>query len=37
MLEENQFLELINGYANEFITDQECSEMCNVALNEWYD
>ena len=34
MSKENQVLELINGYANGFITDQECSEMCDLILNE---
>jgi len=24
----------IVGYANGFITDQECSEMCDLVLNE---
>ncbi len=34
MSKENQVLELINGYANGFITDQECTEMCDLVLNE---
>jgi|TARA_R110000796_G_scaffold7329_3_gene25154 hypothetical protein len=34
MSKENQVLELISGYANGFITDQECSEMCDLILNE---
>jgi hypothetical protein len=31
---ENQVLELISGYANGFITDEECNEMINLTLNE---
>jgi hypothetical protein len=34
MSKENQVLELISGYAKGFITDQECSEMCDLILNE---
>jgi len=34
MSKENQVLELIDGYANGFITDQECNEMCDLILNE---
>ena len=34
MLKENQVLELIKGYADGLITDQECMEMCDLVLNE---
>ena len=34
MSKENQVLELISGYVKGFITDQECSEMCDLILNE---
>ena len=30
----DQVLELIAGYANGFITDDECMEMCDLAMNE---
>jgi hypothetical protein len=32
MSKENQVLELIDGYVNGFITDQECNEMCDLIL-----
>tara|TARA_R110002167_G_scaffold48582_2_gene143159 strand:+ start:181 stop:420 length:240 start_codon:yes stop_codon:yes gene_type:complete len=34
MSKENQVQELISGYANGFITDRECNEMCDLILNE---
>jgi hypothetical protein len=34
MSKENQVLELIMGMQSGFITDQECSEMCDLILNE---
>jgi len=34
MSKENQVLELISGYANGFITDEECNEMIDLTLNE---
>lgn len=34
MSKENQVLELINAYANGFITDEECNEMIDLTLNE---
>ena len=30
----DQVLELITGYANGFITDDECMEMCDLVINE---
>jgi hypothetical protein len=34
MKNESQVLELINAYANGFITDEECNEMIDLSLNE---
>lgn len=31
---EDQVLELLTGYANGFITDDECIEMCDLVMNE---
>jgi len=34
MTKEEQVVELIAGYANGFITDDECMDMCDLVMNE---